>query len=662
MSIPDLPPAPLRWENQPSTATPFDAEVLNPWGQQIRAQAEAARGYAVEARQAAQDAQAPTEQMVNEVLTTPGSAGRQALDDAYQTRIVINVKDHGAQGDGTTDDTAAVTAALAAAAGQVLHFPAGTYLLTDIFTVPADTIITGAGMDATILDWSTKATWTYEPLLGFFTWQSGTVGATSPLSTNLTAGDGHAQVQDGSLFRVGDFVRLISDQILWGEASQAEVHRIVQIDGDTLYLSTGAFASHTTANNGRAQKLELVTAGLHDMTIRGKGINPASLADDGVDANRGDNALVFGFVRDLRVTGVRFTGVENRCMRLNTVIGGTIQDCAFIFDPARVRLQYGVSINGASTLISIVGCHSWNDRHMVTTSTSAHTGDQPISGIPRIITIAGNTAHGSWQDPIDTHRGGEYITITGNALTTEAVGVKVRGTWITVSDNIITGKHTSPFDTVLAGVRVALRCQNVRIADNIIRNFQYGVRVDQPEGATLNLAIDGNTIVGCEQCVSLNNTLSDVHVGGNYLSARSGGHPLYLNGDITTLTVRDNTMVGGAMGIYTLGGVTLERVLIAGNMVRNHSSHGFFIRGLVDALVTGNHVSSTDGDAIRLAGANTRVTVQGNLLPGGTVVDLSSPGVDINVGANGPVAKPTGVPVTAAGIHAALVSLGLIGS
>ncbi|WP_197378822.1 right-handed parallel beta-helix repeat-containing protein [Mycolicibacterium mengxianglii] len=44
------------------------------------------------------------------------------------SRPIVNVRDHGAVGDGTIDDSAAITAAVAAlATGSVLHFPSGRY-------------------------------------------------------------------------------------------------------------------------------------------------------------------------------------------------------------------------------------------------------------------------------------------------------------------------------------------------------------------------------------------------------------------------------------------------------------------------------------------------------------------------------------------------------
>lgn len=64
----------------------------------------------------------------------------------------VSVKDFGAVGDGTTDDTAAIDAALTAASGAVLHFPPGTYKYVPSgsgFAPSASTKIYGYG--ATIL-------------------------------------------------------------------------------------------------------------------------------------------------------------------------------------------------------------------------------------------------------------------------------------------------------------------------------------------------------------------------------------------------------------------------------------------------------------------------------------------------------------------------------
>lgn len=59
--------------------------------------------------------------------------------------VSVQAAQYGAMGNGVHDDTAAINAALTAAAGQnkVVYFPAGAYLVSDTITVPANTKIVG---------------------------------------------------------------------------------------------------------------------------------------------------------------------------------------------------------------------------------------------------------------------------------------------------------------------------------------------------------------------------------------------------------------------------------------------------------------------------------------------------------------------------------------
>jgi len=73
--------------------------------------------------------------------------------DAHDKRT-INVKDFGATGDGSTDDTPALKRALLAAekaAPCTLTFPAGTYVVNDSLQPPADVSWLGEGRDRSIL-------------------------------------------------------------------------------------------------------------------------------------------------------------------------------------------------------------------------------------------------------------------------------------------------------------------------------------------------------------------------------------------------------------------------------------------------------------------------------------------------------------------------------
>lgn len=62
------------------------------------------------------------------------------------TRVGHDVRDYGAVGDGVADDRAAILAAIAAAAGEPVYFPPGTYRLASALTVPDGTTLVGSGM------------------------------------------------------------------------------------------------------------------------------------------------------------------------------------------------------------------------------------------------------------------------------------------------------------------------------------------------------------------------------------------------------------------------------------------------------------------------------------------------------------------------------------
>ncbi len=66
---------------------------------------------------------------------------------------VVDVRDYGAVGDGTTDDTSAIVAAQAALGSDpgIIHFPPGTYLTSTAVVLNTGQWLTGAGYEATRL-------------------------------------------------------------------------------------------------------------------------------------------------------------------------------------------------------------------------------------------------------------------------------------------------------------------------------------------------------------------------------------------------------------------------------------------------------------------------------------------------------------------------------
>lgn len=74
---------------------------------------------------------------------------RAFIERVITTTAISNVKDFGAKGDGTTDDSAAIQAALDLQ-GQV-YIPSGTYLINTTLRIKSNTKLYGDGIEATIL-------------------------------------------------------------------------------------------------------------------------------------------------------------------------------------------------------------------------------------------------------------------------------------------------------------------------------------------------------------------------------------------------------------------------------------------------------------------------------------------------------------------------------
>lgn len=80
----------------------------------------------------------------NSTVTATGSTTARPLKDRFAD--IANVKDFGAKGDGTTDDTVAIQSALLSG-NSLVFLPAGHYKITAALTIPAGVTLEGTGID-----------------------------------------------------------------------------------------------------------------------------------------------------------------------------------------------------------------------------------------------------------------------------------------------------------------------------------------------------------------------------------------------------------------------------------------------------------------------------------------------------------------------------------
>lgn len=98
---------------------------------------------------------------------------------------VINVKDRGAVGDGVTDDSVAVQAAITAAesSGAIVYFPAATYSFATTLTRPTNVRLRGDGKGKSILSYTGSGTALGVAASGVRTYRAGVFDLTLTTST-----------------------------------------------------------------------------------------------------------------------------------------------------------------------------------------------------------------------------------------------------------------------------------------------------------------------------------------------------------------------------------------------------------------------------------------------------------------------------------------------
>jgi len=169
--------------------------------------------------------------------------GEDPLPDRAAT---IEVTDHGATGDGITDDTAAFLAALEAAAdsGGVVHVPSGTFVITDKLTLPSGVVLSGDGpgqttlyMPSSLTDVQGNAglegggTSSYAFSQAFIEGR-GDVDS-DPMTMVVAAaerGDDTIEVGDASGFSPGDWIRITQTDV--GGALMDRLHADLQEGGE----------------------------------------------------------------------------------------------------------------------------------------------------------------------------------------------------------------------------------------------------------------------------------------------------------------------------------------------------------------------------------------------------------------------------------------------
>ena len=215
----------------------------------------------------------------------------------------IDVTDapYSAQGDGTTDDQAAIQQAIddlaASLSGNtgVVYLPAGTYRLSSTLTLKEGIILRGAGASFTSL--------VYDQATGHAIQAVGSLGSsTYSISTAPDRGDLAFTVSDASTINVGDFLRIyFNDAALvdWAVNSVGQLVKVTQKSGNTVTVDVPFRRSYAGAASLTARKYTPVEyVGIENLKITRSVANPSA------DANSSYANITLRYADHCWVSGV----------------------------------------------------------------------------------------------------------------------------------------------------------------------------------------------------------------------------------------------------------------------------------------------------------------------------------------------------------------------
>lgn len=474
----------------------------------------------------------------------------------------LTVEAFGARGDGVADDTAAISAALAALARLkvgTLHFAPGVYRVTgpidQVFPNDADITIHGerARLDARAV----RATRPGAPaILRLGGYRVGSVG----LSESIAKGTDRLRLApspDVSM-STGDIVLVTSSELfnptrrnyLKGELGLVEV-----VTGSDVLLRDGSFDAYDS------QSTQVVKLAMPSISIRGLEIVG--------DANH--LGLVVQYARNVRVRECRVSGARYCGIQLDYVFGGAVDRCVVrdAWYPG-TQTSYGATIAACQDVV-VRDCMLSEARHCLTAG-----GAEPAR---RVVFQNNNCRRHPREDSftsIDSHENVEFITISGNVCD----GISVGAIDADVIENVI----NSPDDRVV-GLSTYYTSNVRRI--NISRNS-----INLTGAASVGISITADTSISDSvRSVMVRSVIIESNnVRSNGSCVRVEARNERANGvSFGSISLKKNALISESGLGFAMPGippVSVESINIEENHIVAHEYDAIFVDDVNDALIT----------------------------------------------------------------------------
>lgn len=493
-------------------------------------------------------------------------------------RDFINPISYGAAGDGSTDDTTALTNTINAASGRTIDLLGKTYKVTTTLSLLSDTHLRNGKITfATAADGDVL----FEAY--------GSTGTQYTLTAAPTKGATSVAVSDATGLAAGDWCFLQSaDNFSSSDSSKkGEWVQVLSVASLTINLTQKIRQTYaTTYTMYKPTMLSNIT--LEGLTLTGNGYT-------GSAAQYAIRAYLCKNVNILRCNADSF---GYAAFSLETVLGGNVTDCHVTRSNFDTGASYGVAITGGCDGVAVKGGRYAYHRHGVTIGGTFFTNFG--------ITITGITTMACADAGIDCHPNAIGVAITGNVVDCYCPdsdetgdGITAQGAGISIVGNIIRGWTR---DAILAQpLTVAPAAddswnisnnsisnpEGVSGADAIVFSSEKGtgnsirslvIANNSIEGETAttgrgiviqnttsggpirSITITGNSMYVRDQAISITaanlELIQDVAITGNSAEIVSASVPvveLIANADVSKylgcVTVSANTLRGGTYGI-----------------------------------------------------------------------------------------------------------------
>jgi hypothetical protein len=335
-------------------------------------------------------------------LTSAPVAGSEAV---AQGEHVVNVRDHGAVGDGVANDSVAIRAAIAAVgSGGIVYVPAGDYLCAGL-VITSGVTLRGDGQGKTTLLMANTTgglLMAGQPIPKTHTTvlsadaapESETLAVTS--SADVSADD-WLLLTDNTVYDTNYATRTAGEMVQVKSVAAGTINLVKPVIG--VPAPAGGWQAYSTSSSARVTRLPMQK----DMVVE-------SLTMRWTRSTHGNNqGMSMVCATNSLVRDVEFVGFDGSGLSLNTCHNVRVRDC-FMHDLTddgdNGRYGYGVNLGGAVQNSTISGCHFERVRHAVTTN-----GNE-LGGIARFITISDCHAYDTSNASFDTHGAGEFITFS----------------------------------------------------------------------------------------------------------------------------------------------------------------------------------------------------------------------------------------------------------